>query len=86
MKALDANGDVVEGFEGNVQLAYYINFTNVIHPTESRFFTNGEDIETVYISEATPENFFGIKVPAAIIATLPGVGVFGSNTFIVNEP
>ena len=86
MKALNANGDVVEGFEGKVQLAYYINLNNVIHPTESRYFTIGEDIEPVYISEATPVNFLGIKVPVAIIATLPGVGIFGSNTFIVNEP
>ena len=85
MRALDNNGDVVTGFEGAVQLSYFINFSNVINPTKSHNFISGDIVQPVIITESTPDTPIFGKIPVGIIANLPGVGVFTSNTFIV-EP
>ncbi len=82
MKALDINGNVVPGFEGKVALSAVIGFQNVITPTESDNFINGEIYQTVVITEASP-SFLGNYLPITINANLPGVGVFSSNPFVV---
>ncbi len=82
LKAVDANGAVVTGFEGRVNLTAIVGLQNVISPNQSNNFINGELYQTVVITQPSP-NFWGTYIPLTINANLPGVGVFSSNPFIV---
>ena len=82
MKALDSNGDVVTGFEARVNLSAYVGLQNAITPTQSEYFVTGELDQQVKITQPSPY-IFGRYWPITINATLPGVGIFSSNGFIV---
>ena len=82
IKAVDANGKVVNGFEAKVNLSAIVGLQNAISPTQTGNFINGEIYQTVVITAPSP-SIFGQYIPITINASLPGVGMSSSNPFIV---